>query len=65
MSAYSCPVMENFIWFEPLLRGHLSYNANKYLSLIEAILMMGIKTVIFQGEIIMWSVRFLSSSQDF
>jgi hypothetical protein len=24
---FSCPVMENFIWFEPLLRGHLTYEA--------------------------------------
>ena len=24
---YSCPVIENFIWIEPLLRGHLSYKA--------------------------------------
>ena len=22
---YSCPVLENFIWIKPLLRGHLSY----------------------------------------
>jgi hypothetical protein len=24
---FSCPVIENFIWFEPFLRGHLSYEA--------------------------------------
>ena len=24
---FSCPVMEKFIWIEPLLRGHLSYKA--------------------------------------
>jgi len=24
---FSCPVIENFIWIEPLLRGHLSYKA--------------------------------------
>ena len=24
---YSCPVLENFIWIKPLLRGHLSYKA--------------------------------------
>jgi hypothetical protein len=26
-SPFSCPVIENFIWIEPLLRGHLSYKA--------------------------------------
>ena len=26
-SHFSCPVIENFIWIEPLLRGHLSYQA--------------------------------------
>jgi hypothetical protein len=24
-SHFSCPVIDNFIWIEPLLRGHLSY----------------------------------------
>jgi hypothetical protein len=24
---YDCPVIENFIWIEPLLRGHLCYKA--------------------------------------
>jgi hypothetical protein len=24
---FSCPFIENFIWIEPLLRGHLSYKA--------------------------------------
>jgi hypothetical protein len=28
----SYPVIENFIWIEPLLRGHLSYNATFSLS---------------------------------
>jgi hypothetical protein len=27
MSPFSCPVIENLIWIEPLLRGHLSYKA--------------------------------------
>ena len=27
-SPFSCPVIENFIWIEPLLRGHLSYKAS-------------------------------------
>jgi hypothetical protein len=26
-SLFSCPITENFIWIEPLLRGHLSYKA--------------------------------------
>jgi len=26
-SPFSCPVIENFIWIEPILRGHLSYKA--------------------------------------
>jgi hypothetical protein len=26
-SPFSCPVIEHFIWIEPLLRGHLSYKA--------------------------------------
>jgi hypothetical protein len=26
-SPFSCPVIENFIYIEPLLRGHLSYKA--------------------------------------
>ena len=26
-SLFSCPVIEHFIWIEPLLRGHLSYKA--------------------------------------
>jgi hypothetical protein len=25
-SPFSCPIIENFIWIESLLRGHLSYN---------------------------------------
>jgi hypothetical protein len=29
---FSCPVVEHFIWIEPLLRGHLSYKANFSLS---------------------------------
>ena len=28
----SCPVIEHFIWIEPLLRGHLSYKATFMLS---------------------------------
>jgi hypothetical protein len=31
-SPFSCPVIENFIWIEPLLRGHLSYKATISLS---------------------------------
>ena len=31
-SPFSCPVTENFIWNEPLLRGHLSYKATFSLS---------------------------------
>ena len=31
-SPFSCPVIENFVWIEPLLRGHLSYKATFYLS---------------------------------
>ena len=31
-SPFSCPVMENFIWIEPLLRGHLTYKATFSLS---------------------------------
>ena len=27
-----CPIVENFIWIKPLLRGHLSYKATSYLS---------------------------------
>ena len=26
-SPFPCPVIDNFIWIEPLLRGHLSYVA--------------------------------------
>jgi hypothetical protein len=29
---YSCHVIENYIWIEPLLIGHLSYKATFYLS---------------------------------
>jgi hypothetical protein len=29
---FSCPVVENFIWIEPLLRGHLFYKATFSLS---------------------------------
>jgi hypothetical protein len=29
---FSCPVMENVICIDPLLRGHLSYKASFYLS---------------------------------
>jgi len=29
---FSCPFIENFIWIEPLLRGHLSYKATFSLS---------------------------------
>ena len=31
-SPYSCPVIENFKWIEPLLRGHLSYMTTSSLS---------------------------------
>ena len=31
-SPYSCPVIENFKWIEPLLRGHLSYKTTSSLS---------------------------------
>ena len=31
-SHFSCPVIENFIWIEPLLRCHLSYKATFSLS---------------------------------
>jgi hypothetical protein len=31
-SHFSCPVIENVIWIEPLLRGHLSYKATFCLS---------------------------------
>ena len=31
-SPFSCPVIDNFIWIEPLLRGHLSYRATFSLS---------------------------------
>jgi hypothetical protein len=31
-SPFSCPVIENFIWNEPFLRGHLSYKATFSLS---------------------------------
>jgi len=31
-SPFSCPVIDNFIWIEPLLRGHLSYKATFSLS---------------------------------
>jgi hypothetical protein len=31
-STFSSPVIENFIWIDPLLRGHLSYKANFSLS---------------------------------
>jgi hypothetical protein len=29
-SSFSCPVIENLIWIEPLLRGHLSYKTTFY-----------------------------------
>jgi hypothetical protein len=29
---FSCPVIDNFIWIEPPLRGHLSYKATYSLS---------------------------------
>ena len=29
---FFCPVIENFIWFKPLLRGHLYFKATFYLS---------------------------------
>ena len=32
-SHFSCPFIEDFIWIEPLLRGHLSYTATFFLSL--------------------------------
>ena len=32
MSLFSCPIIENFIWIDPLLRGHLSYKATFSLS---------------------------------
>ena len=31
-SPFSCPVIENFIWIEPLLKGHLSYKTTFTLS---------------------------------
>jgi hypothetical protein len=31
-SPFSCPVIGNFIWIEPLLRGHMSYNATLFFS---------------------------------
>ena len=31
-SLFSCPVTDNFIWIEPILRGHLSYKATFSLS---------------------------------
>jgi hypothetical protein len=30
MSPFSCPVIENFIWIEPLLRDHLSYKTKRW-----------------------------------
>jgi hypothetical protein len=30
-SPFSCPVIDNFIWIEPLLRGHLSYKTTSSL----------------------------------
>jgi hypothetical protein len=32
VQSFSSPVIENFIWIEPLLRGHLSYQATFSLS---------------------------------
>jgi hypothetical protein len=31
-ATFSCPVIKDFIWIEPLLRGHLSYKVTFYLS---------------------------------
>jgi hypothetical protein len=37
-----CPVIENFIWIEPLLRGHLSYKATFSLSQVWRYISLGL-----------------------
>jgi hypothetical protein len=59
-SHFSCPITENFIWIEPILRGHLPYKATFSLShrwpLNTGLTMLIFLELYFVQQLLVWTM---------